>query len=223
MEKIVGTDRYNHVFSSLMFCSHALLEYRTLSVKYELAAVNQVVRQAPFNFYRASLTYLLILEYCKLFNPREVGHKMSNLRALWIEAEEIYPQLKESRNTVNHQKLQMTETGTFLKQLKKLRNKTIAHSDYDPLNRPFNIRALVQTEIEVIAQDLDNAIEVFNLIAKQKDLTVLGFPHQSTGSSQTKNFIHTAAIARSFYDKNMSLAYKQGFHLWQQKIVPPRQ
>ena len=103
----------------------------------------------------------------------------------------------------------------------KLRNKRVAHSDEDLINLPFKIRCFSIEELEVIAKDLDAAIDTLSIISQKEDYTVLGFPHQLTGSSQTRTFIHMAAIAESFIYKNINLAYAQGYHLHQQRIVTP--
>jgi hypothetical protein len=102
----------------------------------------------------------------------------------------------------------------------ELRNKRVAHSDDDIINRPFNLKLFDEDELQSITDDLDVTVDVLNIISKVKDNTILGFPHQSTGCSQTRNFINYTAIARAFYDKNMMLAYQQGYQANQHKIVP---
>ena len=220
MDNIKDSPRYNHVFSSLMFCSQALQELRTMSIKYELEPVNELIKQAPFNFYRGSLSSMITLEYCKIFNPHEKGEALSNISKLWEEACLKYECLKMDQANEDVQKLKNVKSWNPLKAIKRIRNKKVAHSDDDDLNKPFNIRVFSLEEIDIIVGDLDTAINVLNIISKQEDDTVLGFPHQSTGSSQTRNFIHYTAIARAFHDKNMMLAYQQGFQAIQQKIVP---
>lgn len=219
MEKVKDTSRYNHVFSSLMFCSQALQELKTLTTKYDLDLVNQMIRQAPFNYYRGTLTFMLTLEYCKIFNPNDRGERMSSIYGLWSEACRIYPSLKEEKSGPTLKKLKMIKKGELLLNITQLRNKRVAHSDDDDINRPFNLKLFDQDELQGITDDLDVAIDVLNIISRQEDDKILGFPHQSTGSSQTRNFIHYSAIAKAFHDKNMTLAYKQGFQAFQQKVV----
>ncbi len=213
--------RYKHVFSSLYFCSHALQELRTLTHTYELDEVNKLVGKAPFNFYKASLIYLICLEYCKLFSPREPKKKMSNVLQLWNKALELYPKLVDERNHPSIVRIQSVHEEELLSLILDLRNKRFAHSDEDLINQPFNIRSFSTKELESMATDLDAAIDILSIVSQQEDYTVLDFPHQTTGSSHTRTFIHTAAIAESFIYKNINLAYAQGYHLYQQKIVSP--
>lgn len=222
MSNIKDTLRYKHVFSSLYFCSHALQELRTLIDSYELKEANKLLRQAPFNFYRASLTYVLCLEYCKLFSQREPKERMSNVLDLWDLACEQHPCLVNERKTSAIVSINRVKKGELLNLIINLRNKRFAHSDADILNKPFNIRSFSEKELEEIAANLDAGIAALSMIAQKEDDTVLGFPHQLTGSSQTRNFIHTAAITRAFHEKNWNLAYSQGFQVLQQKIVKPK-
>jgi hypothetical protein len=213
--------RYKHVFSSLYFCSHALQELRTLTNTYELDEVNKLVGKAPFNFYKASLIYLICLEYCKLFSPREPKEKMSNVMELWKRALELYPKLIDERSHPSVVRIQSIHKQELLSLILDLRNKRFAHSDQDLINKPFNIRSFSTKELESIATDLDAAIDILYVVSQQEDYAVVGFPHQFTGSNQTRTFIHTAAIAESFIYKNINLAYAQGYQLHQQKIVSP--
>lgn len=219
MSDIKDTLRYKHVFSSLYFCSQALQELRTLIDSYVLKEANQLIRQAPFNFYRASLTYVLCLEYCKLFSPREPKERMSNILDLWGQACEKHPCLVDERKNLVIVSLNRVRKGELLNLMINLRNKRFAHSDADIINKPFKIRPFSEKELEKITADLDAGICAFSMIAQKEDDTVLGFPHQLNGSSQTRNFIHTAAITRAFHEKNSKLAHSQGFHVTQQKIV----
>lgn len=219
MEKVKDTLRYNHVISSLMFCSQALQELKTLTTKYELEPVNHVIRQAPFNYFRGTLTFMITIEYCKIFNPDDRKEQMSSINRLWNEACKVYPSLKKEKHGPTLQKLKDIKKGELLLNITQLRNKRVAHSDDDDINRPFKLKLFDQDELQGITDNLDVAIDVLNIISKQEDGTILEFPHQSTGSSQTRNFIHYTAIAKAFYDKNMILAYRQGYQVYQHKIV----
>jgi hypothetical protein len=219
ISKITESDSFKHVLSSLIICSQAILELRTLSQKYDLEIVNATIRQNPFRFYRGSLSSMITLEYYKLFNPNEKGAALSNITKLWHTAYEKHKELTAYKNNADIIKLENVQDWESLKAIKRLRNKKVAHSDKDDLNIPNNVRVFNEDEIEIISQDLDTAINVFNILSKLGDVTIVEFPHQSSGSNQTRNFIHYTAIARAFHDKNTELAYKQGFQACQQKIV----
>jgi len=219
ISKITESDGFKHVLSSLLICSQAIHELRTLSQKYDLEIVNATIRQNPFRFYRGSLSSMITLEYYKLFNPDERGAALSNVIKLWRIAFEKHKELTAYKNNADIIKLENIQHWESLKAIRRLRNKKVAHSDKDDLNIPCNIRVFNEDEIETISKDLDTAINVFNIISKLGDFTIVEFPHQSRGSNQTKNFIQYTAIARAFHDKNTDLAYKQGFQAWQQKIV----
>jgi hypothetical protein len=208
-ESVQFEERLRHVCSSLFFCSHAFQELRTITTRYELSEVNSLIQRPPFNFYRASLSYIIIMEYCKIFHPKEKKDRLSNIHKLWEESCQLYPSLENENNRIAIKSLKTNELN---ESIKKLRDKRFAHSDSHELNKPFNIKVFTEDEQTELALQMNTAINLFNAIHKCAVGSDLNFPHHSTNFSQTRSFIHEASIALVFYYKNQSLAYNQGFY-----------
>jgi hypothetical protein len=215
-ESVGLEERLNHVCSSLFFCSQAVHELRTLTTRYELSEANFLTQKPPFNFYKASLMYLIILEYCKLFYPKETRDRLSSIYNLWDESCKLYPGLDNESNRLAINSLEINE---LTMNIKMLRDKRFAHSDQHDLNKLFNIKVFTEDEQNELASQMNIAFYLLNEIhqcAKGSDLL---FPHHSTGVSQTRSFIHEASIALAFYYKNQTLANSQGFQIYQHRII----
>jgi hypothetical protein len=180
--------------------------------------VNTLIQRPPFNFYRASLTYFLILEYCKLFNPNEKGVSLSSVNKLWEDACQLYTDLNNERQRIAIDTLRDDE---LLAEIILRRNKSFAHSDIYDSNTPFKITVFTEHELDRIAVHLDLAIYLLNSIHKRVADSDLILPEQFAAHSLTRSFIYEASIAMAFYRKNMPLAYQQGFQMYQQRIVAP--
>jgi hypothetical protein len=128
----------------------------------------------------------------------------------------LYPSIN---NKCHKSALKDLAKDELLFNIKELRNKRFAHSDVHALNKPFNIKAFTENELNQLGSHLNTAINIFNEIHKCALGSDLSFPHQSSGFSPTRSFIHEASIAMAFYQKNMTLAFQQGFQLSQQRIL----
>lgn len=210
-------NRFDHVCSSLMFCSHALHEYMTLTTHYDLKEVNEMISRAPFNFYRATLPFLIILEYCKLFHHNKRDKSLSNVEKLCalaaqkisFEHDDIY------RGIIG--KLENIPESDLYKTLRKLRNKRFAHSDRYKYNIPFKIQGFTSDQIGTLSEHLNIGGSILNHLRKIDGDDTLLFPHNKEMHNSTESMIYETSIARAFFVKNQGLAYRQGFQLWQRK------
>src|SRR5690349_20606631 len=98
--KVFDTKRFRHTASSLRFCSHALVELSIIMPPFSSDDVSKVVYRAPFNFYRVSLTYVVILEYCKLLEKKRVTERSPQLSSLFHLIDEALANIPRQKQSI---------------------------------------------------------------------------------------------------------------------------
>src|SRR5699024_11383529 len=145
-------ERLKQVHWSFYLCSRSLSELQLIS--YENYSKNElkIVNSPTFNFYKITLQYCFIMEYCKLLETKEKAKNRKNNHISSIQyLNELF--YKELGNTFkpsykdNNRKIELLQISFFQEEIRVLRDKKFAHSDADLINAPYKFKGFTEDEI----------------------------------------------------------------------------
>ncbi len=205
-------DRFDHVYWSIYLCNSSLTELHIISDipynKNELSVVNS----HPFNFYRVTLQYCIIMEYNKLLEKGRKD-KDQNISSLFQLNEVIYSTRGKSFETIhldNERKLLNIKATDFYENVRKLRDKKFAHADNHEINIPFKIKGFQTKDFEEGFLHLQTIKEVLNNCT-----TIYGFEYDLQSlfnDNRTENFIRFQAKYQEYYFNNLMKVRSEKFN-----------
>lgn len=195
--------RFDHVRSSLIFCNKALTEIYSLQREYDSDEEKILVQSPPFNFYNAALTYLVIMEYCKILENSPNGSGLSSVQKLWSITKSKY----QDELSIDDVK-EIEDLISFFKKshhsdlIKKYRDKKFGHSDDVELNIPLHIPYITIKLAEETWKNLSLIDKILLKVSILEKINYEGTYQDYKQETKTQNFIRITALAREFYFKN---------------------
>lgn len=196
-------ERLRHIYWSFYLYNKSLTELYTVTFeKYNLSEL-KIINSSTFNFYKVTLQYCFIMEYCKLLEPKKKSKRQENITSLEQLNELLlteYPKRFEKEYRKNNLLVQELQQSDFNFHIRALRDKKFAHSDLNNINQPYEIKGLKEDEINEGFQHLRlirNIIENFTSISHFE--YEMEIPYRG---SQTENFVKFHADYRDFYFEN---------------------
>lgn len=196
-------DRINHVTSSWLFCEQGVSELSILLSDFKILETQNLVSLPPFNFYKASLCYLIVMEYCKLFEPRKNSKQLSSIIRLCNNS-------NFSASQADFEAIYSIPLTAIYKYVLNLRDKKFGHSDSHELNRPLNIPLFQIKHLQEIKDNLNQTLKILNQIRIKEALPEV-ISIFATNNSQTRQNLITLSIAKQYYFDFFDEAQKRGY------------
>ena len=204
--------RFEHVCSSIVITSYAVLDLFNLLQNFTKSKeANTISKNHTFNLFRASLSYMIVNEYCKIFEENSKYHKLSSIYTLLAE-------IKKSGKSDWNDYLISLEVDEFITEnIRHVRDKSFAHSDDDDtVNIPFKIIILNKDQLRDINSNLAKLNQLIDRISLADEYKTgykpeykLTFNLEST--SQTTNFINFSASTSRYFLDNCLDAAERGY------------
>lgn len=195
-------DRFSHIYWSTELYNRSLTELHMITDLDYNDSELEIVDSHPFDFYRVTLQYCFIMEYCKLLEEGNTGKKehICSLNQLNEVIYRLYGRPFEAKYQDTKTKLFDIKATEVYKDFKTLRDKKFAHADKNKINVPFNIKGLDSSKInqgfvqlETIREILLNCSSIYDI---EYDIQI---PHRD---NRTENFIRYQAKYKESYFKN---------------------
>ena len=194
-------DRLNHVISAILFSEGAIKELLSILTPFETKEAKSFISKHPFHIFRLSLSYLLIIEYCKIFEKGKSNQCLSSIYKLVDELNK-----RESKNKyVIPEHLFDSE---ILIIFRTYRDKSFAHSDKHKFNTVFKKLGITINQLERLYQNLIVVSNLINEIANIEFKTSYSLPSVLKLNNQTRNFVEHTSIAIDKYWKSKVRAMK---------------
>jgi len=201
-------NRLTHIYWSIYLYNTSLSELQTISDESYSREELKIINSHTFNFYRVTLQYCFIMEYCKLLEngSKKNEQNVSSLNRL----NEI---LKEGSSN-NFQKLynenlhliDEMKTSSFYKKIKTLRDKKFGHADNNEINKPFTIEGLRTKDIACGFEHLRMIKVIFNnfgsVYGREYDVAI------PSRERRTRNFVSFHAKYQHYFMNNSTRAVK---------------
>lgn len=194
--------RIDQVYWSAFLYNTSVTELQILSNEIYTNDEIKIVNSHTFSFYRVTLQYCFIMEYCKLL---ENGNKNgdTNICSLKKLNELIlyhYTKSYEDLYYQNNNIILKIKDSDFYDKIRKLRDKKFGHADNHEINKPYNITGLRKEDFENAFEHLKMIKEILNNFGSVYDKTFsLEIPSRE---NRTKNFIKFHAEYKNHYMKN---------------------
>lgn len=196
-------NRINHVTSSLLFCEQGVSELSTLISDFKMPETQNLIYLPPFNFYRASLCYLIVMEYCKLFEPKKNSKQLSSIIRLCNNS-------TFSNSQDDFKEIYNIPLSSIYNYVLDLRDKKFGHSDSHLINKPFNIPLFKKEQLEEIKDNLNQTLKTLNQIRIKEKMTEV-ISVFSADNSQTRQNLITLSVAKQYYFDFFMEAQKRGY------------
>jgi hypothetical protein len=185
-------DRLNHVISAILFSEGAIKELLSILTPFETKEAKSFISKHPFHIFRLSLSYLLIIEYCKIFEKGKSNQRLSSIYKLVDELNK-----RESKNKyVIPEHLFDSE---ILIIFRTYRDKSFAHSDKHKFNTAFKKLGITIDQLERLYQNLIIVSNLINEIGNIEFKTSYSLPSVLKLNNQTRNFVEHTSIAVDKY------------------------
>ena len=204
-------NRLTHIHWSTYLYNTSISELKIISDEFYSADEIKIVNSHTFDFYRVTLQYCFIMEYCKLLEKgnRSNGQNISSLNRL----NEIF--LDDSTKTfqelfnVNIDLIESIKGSAFYKKIRSLRDKKFGHADNDEINKAFKFEGFRTEDFESAFEHLRMIKIIFNnfgsVYGREYDLEI------PSREDRTRNFIKFHAEYQSYYMKNYIKAKSEKF------------
>lgn len=193
-------ERLRHVYWSFYLCNQSLSELYTITFKSYNRSELKIINSSTFNFYKVTLQYSFIMEYCKLLEPKKKSKRQANISSLEQLNELLFRGYKkefEKKYQENDSLFKKLMQSDFNRHIKKLRDKKFAHSDLNSINQPYKIKGLSENEIDKGFQNLKLIRDIIKNFTLVYDFEYeMQIPHRD---NRTENFVKFHANYRDFY------------------------
>ena len=194
--------RITQVYSSFFFCNGAISELYYLNLE-SLEDEVDFINNHTFQWYKISLQYMFIVEYCKLLESGGRNSK-ENFASLFKLDDAVKQVVKDSHpfKKGNLENLILgIKNSDFANEMRILRDKKYAHCENSKLFSPLKIKLFSKNEIDEAIISLKSIIEIFNEITFVFDKTYDS--EIPSRDNRTENFIRFQAKYKRNYFDNM--------------------
>jgi ribosomal protein S17E len=195
-------NRLEQIHWSIYLYNTSLSELHILNEEIYTEDEIKIVNSHTFKFYRVTLQYCFIMEYCKLLENgnKNNNENISSLKRLnEILLNNYHNDFKNYYET-NLTLIENIKSSDFYLKVKKLRDKKFGHSDKDEINTPFSIKGFREEDFENGFKHLKMIGEIFISFGKICERPyVLEIP---SNENRTRNFIKFQAKYQTHYMKN---------------------
>jgi hypothetical protein len=195
-------NRLIHIHWSTYLYNTSLSELQIISDENYNYDEIKIINSHTFDFYRVTLMYCFIMEYCKLLEKgkKENEHNISSLNRL---NEILLEHSTKDFQTLYNENVSLLENikkSDFYNKIRNLRNKKFGHADNDKINKPFKVDGFDSNDFEDAFRHLQMIKIVFNNFGSVYDREYdLEIPSRDT---RTKSFIKSHADYQTYFIKN---------------------
>ena len=195
-------NRLAHIHWSTCLYNTSLTELKIISDETYTGEEIKIVNSHTFNFYRGTLQYCFIMEYCKLLESGSTK-KEQNISSL-NKLNEIFLEKTtkdfHNRHYENIKLLEKIRGSNFYKKMKTLRDKKFSHADNDEINEPFKFKAFITVDFENAFEHLRIIKIIFNnfgsVFGRIYDLEI------PSRDDRTRNFIKFQSEYQTYFNNN---------------------
>ena len=141
-------NRLEQIHWSTYLYNTSLSELEILSDEIYIDDEIKIVNSHTFKFYRVTLQYCFIMEYCKLLEKGEKRNEkhISSLNRLNEILLNDNAMNFQNSYEVNLSLIENIKKSEFYNKIKTLRDKKFGHADNDEINKPFNMKGLCKED-----------------------------------------------------------------------------
>jgi hypothetical protein len=194
-------DRLNHVISAVLFSEGAIKELLSILTPFETKEARSFISKPPFHIFRLSLSYLLIIEYCKIFEKGKSNQRLSSIYKLVDE-------LNKRTSKIKYDIPENLFDSEILIIFRTYRDKSFAHSDKHKFNTAFKKLGITIDQLERLYQNLIIVSNLINEIASIELEKSYSLPSVLKLNNQTRNFVEHTSIAVDNYWQSKVRAMK---------------
>src|SRR5699024_1393037 len=164
----------------------------------------KIINSSTFDFYKVTLQYCFIMEYCKLLEDKKKAKGSANASSLHRLNELFRKELGENFDEAyknNNRNIRVLQVSFFHEKIRSLRDKKFAHSDANNINNPYEITRFLESEIEEGFKHLRVIRRVINSLTSPYDSQYISeIPYHD---KRTRNFIGQQAKYKDYYFRNV--------------------
>jgi hypothetical protein len=205
-------NRLTHIHWSTYLYNTSISELRIISD--ELYSPNEIkiVNSHTFDFYRVTLQYCFIMEYCKLLEKGNINNEqnissLNRLNQIFLQDSTKDFQMLFNQND---QLIESIKCSPFYKKIRSLRDKKFGHTDNNEINKPFKFEGFSTEDFENALKHLRMIKVIFNnfgsVYGRGYDLEI------PSREDRTRNFIKFHAEYQTYYMKNYLKAVSEKFN-----------
>ena len=194
-------DRLNHVISAILFSEGAIKELFSILTPFETKEARSFISKHPFRIFKLSLSYLLIMEYCKIFEKGKSNQRLSSIYKLVDELNK-----RTGKNTYDIP--EHLFDSDILMIFRLYRDKSFAHSDKHKFNTAFKKLGITIDQLERLYQNLIIVSNLINEIANIEFEKSYSLPSVLKLNNQTRNFVEHTSFAVDKYRQSKLRAMK---------------
>lgn len=196
--------RLDQVLWSFYLCNRSLTELHLITHEYYNSEELKIVNSPTFNFYKVTLQYCFVMEYCKLLEGKSKAKGKANISSIERLNELFYEELEESFKDAyeeNNLNIKFLQDAGYHEKIRALRNRKFAHSDADLINTPYEFKGFTEIEIKKGFEHFEMIKNVINNLTSFYDFQyLLEIPHLE---KRTRNFVKQHAKYKSCYFRNV--------------------
>ena len=195
-------NRLEQIHWSTYLYNTSLSELEILSDEIYIDDEIKIVNSHTFKFYRVTLQYCFIMEYCKLLEKGEKRNEkhISSLNRLNEILLNDNAMNFQNSYEVNLSLIENIKKSEFYNKIKTLRDKKFGHADNDEINKPFNMKGLCKEDFKNGFEHLKMIKEIFNNFGIIYGRTYsLEIPSKE---NRTRNFVKFHAKYQTYFMKN---------------------
>lgn len=194
--------RLDYVYWSMTLANKALSELYIISDKQYNVEELKFLSGPPFDFYRVSLQYCFIMEYCNLLAKGRQAPKENIASFIRLNEAIIKKKGEAFRATymLNEEILKRVHSSRFTDKVQKLRDKKFGHSEKHLVNTPYSVEGFNSEDfseaflnLKLFRQILNNCTGVYEV---QYDISI---PDRD---DRTENFIKFQTEYEENYFRN---------------------
>lgn len=195
-------NRLAHIHWSTYLYNTSLSELQIISDEIYTSDEIKIVNSHTFDFYRVTLQYCFIMEYCKLL---EKGNKRNeqNISSLNTLNEILLEDSTKNFHVLHNENISLLESiksSDFYNKIRNLRDKKFGHADNDKINKPFKLEGFCTNDFQSAFEHLQMIKVIFNNFASVYDREyALEIPSRE---DRTRNFIKFHAEYQTYFMKN---------------------
>lgn len=194
-------ERIKQIHWSIYLANRWLTEFYTLTYKSYKEEELKIVNSPTFRFYKGSLQYCFVMEYCKLMEKTKSRNKnivsMGRLNELMFSRfGKDYKEYEKSKAAIKG-----LQESDFRNNIRFLRNKKFGHADADEINYPYELIVLKEDEINrgfYQLKEIKTILRGFTIMYNHEYID-LQIPYRD---NRTENFIKQQASYKDYYFRN---------------------
>lgn len=196
-------ERLEQVHWSFYLYNRSLAELHMLTYESYNEEELKIVNSSTFNFYKVTLQYCFIMEYCKLLENKKKARGSANISSIHRLNESFYGEFGESFGDTykkNNQHIEQLQVSPYHQKIRSLRDKKFAHSDTNFKNTPYEFKGFTESEIEEGFKHLRVIKSVINSLTFPYDFQyLLEIPYRD---KRTRNFVKYHVDYKDYYYRN---------------------